>query len=127
MQRQMFCRVWRGILTLTLGPAEARPKGAWLASPAHEQKSDRLIRLASWFVLAHASIIVPGHGSLGQAEIARALLVYFTDVQERVRKVASGENIDAAVAALKSQIKNTYSIWEHDRFIEPAVRYFAQA
>ena len=30
-----------------------------------------------------ASIIVPGHGSLGQAEIARSLLVYFTDVQAR--------------------------------------------
>jgi glyoxylase-like metal-dependent hydrolase (beta-lactamase superfamily II) len=75
----------------------------------------------------NASIIVPGHGSLGQAEIARALLVYFTDVQERVRKVAAGGNIDAVVAELKPRIKTTYSTWEHDRFIEPAIRYFAPA
>jgi glyoxylase-like metal-dependent hydrolase (beta-lactamase superfamily II) len=74
-----------------------------------------------------ASVIVPGHGSLGQAEIARALLVYFADIQERVRKVAAGENIDTVVAELKPQIKNTYSTWEHDRFIEAAIRYFAQA
>jgi glyoxylase-like metal-dependent hydrolase (beta-lactamase superfamily II) len=72
------------------------------------------------------SIIVPGHGNLGQAEIARALLVYFTDVQMRVRKLADGGNIDTMVSELKPQIKTTYSTWEHDRFIEPAIRYFAQ-
>jgi hypothetical protein len=74
----------------------------------------------------HPSIIVPGHGSLGQAEIARTLLVYFTDVQARVRKSAPGENIDAVVSELKPQIRAAYSTWEHDRFIEPAIRYFAQ-
>jgi glyoxylase-like metal-dependent hydrolase (beta-lactamase superfamily II) len=43
------------------------------------------------------SIIVPGHGSLGQAEISRSLCVYFTDVQERVRKSAETQNLDALV------------------------------
>jgi len=91
------------------------------------------IDVAKWAeALSHinemnASIIVPGHGSLGQAEIARALLVYFTDVQGRVRKLAAGENIDALVSELKPQIKATYSTWEHEQFIEPAIRYFAQA
>jgi glyoxylase-like metal-dependent hydrolase (beta-lactamase superfamily II) len=73
------------------------------------------------------SIIVPGHGNLGQTEIARSLLVYFTDVQMRVRKLADGGNIETVVSELKPQIKTTYSTWEHDRFIEPAIRYFAQA
>lgn len=73
------------------------------------------------------SIIAPGHGNLGQAEIAGALLVYFTDVQMRVSKLADGGNIDTIVSELKPQIKTTYSTWEHDRFIEPAIRYFAQA
>ena len=73
-----------------------------------------------------SAIIVPGHGSLGQAEISRSLLVYFTDVQGRVRNTAEGRNEDELVAELKPQIKATYSTWEHDRFIEPAIRYFAQ-
>ena len=73
------------------------------------------------------SIIVPGHGSLGQAEISRSLLVYFTDIQARVRNSAEGRNVDELVAELKPQIKATYSTWEHDRFIEPAIRYFAPA
>jgi glyoxylase-like metal-dependent hydrolase (beta-lactamase superfamily II) len=72
------------------------------------------------------SIIVPGHGCLGQAEISRGLCVYFTDLQDRVRKSANAQNVDALVAELKPQIKTTYSTWEHDRFIEPAIRYFAR-
>ena len=55
------------------------------------------------------------------------VLVYFTDVQTWVRKLADGGNIDTMVSELKAQIKTTYSTWEHDRFIEPAIRYFAQA
>jgi glyoxylase-like metal-dependent hydrolase (beta-lactamase superfamily II) len=72
------------------------------------------------------SIIVPGHGDLGQAEIARALLVYFTEVQAQVRKLADGRNLDTIVSELKPQIRAAYPTWEHDRFIEPAIRYFAQ-
>ncbi|HEX4201896.1 MAG TPA: MBL fold metallo-hydrolase, partial [Chthoniobacterales bacterium] len=74
-----------------------------------------------------SSIIVPGHGSLGQAEISRSLLVYFTDVQGRVRNSAEGQNVDELVRELKPQIKASYSTWDQDRFIEPAIRYFAQA
>lgn len=93
-------------------------------------KSD--IDVAKWaHTLTHIeqmnpSIIVPGHGSLGQAEISRSLLVYFTDVQGRVRNSAKGRNVDELVAELEPQIKATFSTWEHDRFIEPAIRYFAQ-
>jgi glyoxylase-like metal-dependent hydrolase (beta-lactamase superfamily II) len=72
------------------------------------------------------AIIVPGHGNLGQAEIARALLVYFTEIQAQVRKLVDDRNIDAIVSELKPQLKAMYSTWEHDRFIEAAIRYFAQ-
>jgi glyoxylase-like metal-dependent hydrolase (beta-lactamase superfamily II) len=72
-------------------------------------------------------IIVPGHGDLGQAEIARALLVYFSEVQAQVRKLADGRDIDTIVSELKPQIRAAFPTWEHDRFIEPAIRYFAQA
>jgi glyoxylase-like metal-dependent hydrolase (beta-lactamase superfamily II) len=71
------------------------------------------------------SIIVPGHGNLGQAEIARSVREYFADVQARVRKMAEGEDIEALVSKLKPEVLATYPTWEHDRFIEPAIRYFA--
>lgn len=71
---------------------------------------------------------MPGHDNLGQAEIARALLVYFADVQARVKKLAPGGNIEThSFLKLKPQIKATYSTWEYDRFIDLAIRYFAQA
>ena len=85
------------------------------------------VEALSYIAEIDPSIIVPGHGCLGQAEIARSVLVYFADVQARVRKLADGENIDRIVSELKPQIKTAYSTWEHDRFIEPAIRYFAQA
>jgi glyoxylase-like metal-dependent hydrolase (beta-lactamase superfamily II) len=71
------------------------------------------------------SIIVPGHGSLGQAEIARAIREYFADVQNRVTKRAEGESTDTLVSELRPQIESAYASWEHERFIEPALRYFA--
>lgn len=74
-----------------------------------------------------SSIIVPGHGSLGQAEIARSLLVYFADLQARVKRLSGTESIEALISELKPQIQTTYSTWQYDRFIEPAIRYFAQA
>ncbi|MFY9985971.1 MAG: hypothetical protein WAK31_14490 [Chthoniobacterales bacterium] len=53
--------------------------------------------------------------------------MYFTDVQAQVRKLAENGNVDAIVRELKPQIRATYSTWEHDWFIEAAIRYFAQA
>jgi glyoxylase-like metal-dependent hydrolase (beta-lactamase superfamily II) len=73
-----------------------------------------------------AAIIVPGHGNLGQAEIARAVREYFVDVQNRVKNRPEGESTDRLVFELKSQIKSAHPTWEHERFIEPAVRYFAE-
>jgi glyoxylase-like metal-dependent hydrolase (beta-lactamase superfamily II) len=52
-----------------------------------------------------SSIIVPGHGSLGQAEIARSLLVYFADLQARVRRLSGTESIEALISELKPQIE----------------------
>ena len=35
---------------------------------------------------------------------------------------ADGRNIDTIVAELKPRIRTAYPTWEHDRFIEPAIR-----
>jgi glyoxylase-like metal-dependent hydrolase (beta-lactamase superfamily II) len=99
--------------------------------PPTVAKSDidvtRWVQALSRFEQIDPSIIVPGHGSLGQAEIARTVREYFADVQARVRKMPQGESIETLIGELKPQLLTTYSTWEHDRFIDPAIRYFAQA
>jgi hypothetical protein len=45
------------------------------------------------------SIVVPGHGRLGQAEIARSVREYFADVQARVRKTNEDEGIEIEIEA----------------------------
>jgi glyoxylase-like metal-dependent hydrolase (beta-lactamase superfamily II) len=100
-------------------------------NPPTITKSDidvtRWVDALSSFEQIDASIIVPGHGSLGQAEIARSVREYFADLQARVSKMAQGEGIETLITELKRQLLATYPTWEHDRFIDPAVRYFAQA
>ena len=96
-------------------------------SPQMSLNGIRWVQALSRFEQIDPSIIVPGHGSLGQVEIARAVREYFADVQARVRKMSRGEGIETLIGELKPQLLTTYSTWEHDRFIDPAIRYFAQA
>ena len=83
------------------------------------------IRTLSEMEQMDPSIIVPGHGNLGQVEIARAVREYFVDVRTRVKSRAEGESADRVASELKLQIASAYPTWEHERFIEPAIRYFA--
>ena len=85
----------------------------------------RWIRALSEMEQMDPSIIVPGHGNLGQAEIARAVREYFVDVQTRIENRAQSESIERLIPELKPQIENAHSTWDQDRFIEPAIRYFA--
>jgi glyoxylase-like metal-dependent hydrolase (beta-lactamase superfamily II) len=65
-------------------------------------------------------LIVPGHGSLGGAEVASDVLGYFKEVRALV-KAGSGSR-DGLVA----QIRARYPTWEGGQFIGPAVQYFSQ-
>jgi glyoxylase-like metal-dependent hydrolase (beta-lactamase superfamily II) len=47
------------------------------------------------------------------------------DVQARVKKMAGSEGIEPLISKLKPELMAAYPTWEHDRFIEPAIRYFA--
>jgi glyoxylase-like metal-dependent hydrolase (beta-lactamase superfamily II) len=87
----------------------------------------RWVQALSSFEQIDPSIVVPGHGSLGQAEIARSVREYFADLQARVSKMVQGEATETLISELKPQLLAAYPTWEHDRFIDPAIRYFAQA
>lgn len=71
------------------------------------------------------TIIVPGHGNLGRAEIARSVREYLEVVQNRVAKAITGEGVEEKIAQLKLEIQSLYPTWEHENLIEPAIRYFA--
>ena len=66
------------------------------------------------------SMIVPGHGNLGGAEIATDVLGYFREVRALVQ-AAGGSG-----AGLEQRIRAQYPTWEQSQFIAPAVQYFAQ-
>lgn len=67
------------------------------------------------------SLIVPGHGNLGGAEIATDVLGYFKDVRTLVQ--AAGGPVDG----LEERIRARYPTWEQSQFIGPAVQYFSRA
>jgi hypothetical protein len=39
--------------------------------------------------------------------------------------MTEGEGIETLILKLKPELLATYPTWEHDRFIDPAIRYFA--
>jgi glyoxylase-like metal-dependent hydrolase (beta-lactamase superfamily II) len=65
-------------------------------------------------------LIVPGHGSLGGAEIAQDVLGYFKQVRALVQ--AKGQRTDRLV----EEIRAKYPTWESSEFIAPAVEYFSR-
>ncbi len=73
------------------------------------------------------AIIVPGHGSLGQAEIARAVRDWLAAVQSRVAAAAVNGSMSEKAPQLAVQIQALHPAWEFPARIEWAVNYFTPA
>jgi glyoxylase-like metal-dependent hydrolase (beta-lactamase superfamily II) len=68
-------------------------------------------------------IIVPGHGNLGGAEIAKQIGAYL----EATRKLVASSGAGAErLSELESRIRSDYPTWERPEFIAPALRYFME-
>lgn len=72
------------------------------------------------------AIIVPGHGNLGQAEVARAVREWLAAVQSRVSAAAHGD-VEGKAPQLVSEIQSLHPDWEFPARIEWAVSYFTPA
>ncbi len=72
--------------------------------------------------LAPATIIVPGHGAVGDSHLPDALLAYFADVQSRVAKLkADGKPLEAVTAEMQKVIPASYANWDNPEWIKNLV------
>jgi glyoxylase-like metal-dependent hydrolase (beta-lactamase superfamily II) len=73
-----------------------------------------------------AAIVVPGHGSVGGAEILAAVRRYIEDLGPRVAlRRKAGDDADAIVASLGPKIRAEHPDWDAPEWIDFAIRYFA--
>ncbi|WP_323039682.1 MBL fold metallo-hydrolase [Gemmobacter sp.] len=72
------------------------------------------------------AIVVPGHGSVGGAEILRAVAGYMDEVAQLVRDATSaGVAGTDLVARLAPVIRAAHPDWEAPEWIDFAIRYYA--
>jgi len=72
----------------------------------------------SEMVALKPNLIVPGHGSLGGAEIATAVSQYLEFVEKTVKT-------DGVKDGLNVKIRNAYPTWQNPYFIDPAIGFFS--
>lgn len=71
-------------------------------------------------------IVVPGHGSVGGAEILRAVRDYMLDLGKRVAaERKSGNDADKIIAELAPKIRAEHPDWDAPEWIDFAIRYYA--
>jgi glyoxylase-like metal-dependent hydrolase (beta-lactamase superfamily II) len=70
--------------------------------------------------------VVPGHGSIGGAEILAAVRGYIVDLGARVAaRRKAGEDAETIVATLGPAIRAEHADWDAPEWIGFAIRYFA--
>lgn len=78
--------------------------------------------LAAW----KPALVVPGHGSVGGAEILTAVRDYMTDLSGRVAALRrAGKDADAIVAELAPKIRAEHRDWSAPEWIDFAIRYYS--
>lgn len=71
-------------------------------------------------------VVVPGHGSVGGAEILSAVRHYMLDLGKRVAAEAkAGSDADTIVNTLGPKIRAEHPDWEAPEWIDFAIRYYA--
>ena len=81
-----------------------------------------LTELESW----NPKIVVPGHGSVGSAEILRAVRDYMLDLGRRVAtERRSGKDADKIIAELAPKVRAEHPDWDSPEWIDFAIRYYS--
>ena len=74
------------------------------------------------------SIVVPGHGELGDASVIKAAREYITQLRDETRALASdGVGVDDAVARIDASMRGLHPDWVQPEWIEFGVRHFYAA
>ena len=86
----------------------------------------RWVNILNDFQRLNPSIIVPGHGDLGNIGIALNLASHIEHVGRQVRALrATGKSADEIVREYKPQIIASFPGWEHPNLLDLEIRYFA--
>lgn len=74
------------------------------------------------------TIVVPGHGRVGGAEIIRAARDYLTSLRDQVRRLrADGVPVEAVVEQLDTSMRSLHPDWLQPEWIGFGVRHFYDA
>ena len=98
----------------------------WFPPVDTEVDDAQWVAVLNGFEYFDPAVIVPGHGDLGDFQIARRLASHIEDVGQEVRKLrTAGRTADQVIAALKPRIIAAYPGWEHPELIDWELGYFA--
>ncbi|MBL8580903.1 MAG: MBL fold metallo-hydrolase [Rhizobiaceae bacterium] len=98
----------------------------WFPPDDADIDADNWARVLGLLEAAKPWIVVPGHGSVGGAEILSAVRGYMLDLGRRVAaEVKTGRNADEIVAELGPKVRAEHPDWEAPEWIDFAIRYFA--
>jgi glyoxylase-like metal-dependent hydrolase (beta-lactamase superfamily II) len=115
--------------TLFVGDlAEERifPIFPWFPPNDVDLDADNWVRILARLEAGKPSIVVPGHGSVGGAEILAAVREYIEDLSQRVAvRLKAGHNVDAILATLGPEIRAEHPDWDAPEWVDFAIRYFA--
>ena len=71
-------------------------------------------------------VVVPGHGSVGDAAILAAVRGYIEDLGPRVAdRLRAGDSVDDIVKTLAPEVRAEHPDWDSPEWIDFAIRYFA--
>lgn len=93
--------------------------------PDADAKGSRWIAVLGQLLDLKPSIVVPGHGSIGDAALIRTVRDYLTHIRTEVfRLVDAGKTQDEIAATLEPQLKALHPDWDNATFIPFEVGIF---
>lgn len=98
----------------------------WFPPGDVDVDSARWVEVLRGFEYFNPTVIVPGHGDLGDFRIARNLAAHIEFVGQEVRAFRqAGRAPDQIIAELKPRIIAAYPGWENPNLLDWEIGYFA--
>ncbi len=98
----------------------------WFPPDDTEIDDTRWVGILNAFESFNPAVIVPGHGDLGDLQIARNLASHIKSVgQDVLRLRQAGQTADQIIAEYKPKVIAAYPGWEHPELIDWEIGYFA--
>lgn len=98
----------------------------WFPPQDRDIDSARWLEVLNGFRRFDPARVVPGHGDIGDIQIALNLAAHIETVGREVRRLRqAGRTFDQIIAEYKPTVISDYPGWEHPDLIDWEIRYFA--